>query len=218
MLFFLGCPAACCAKHAESRHATRPEGKTFRTVCARAPSGRRSSFQQMPADPARWPGLPCGQVSSQRECLHSGIACRRLSAGRGRRCSHPELQTKNRLKMNSFISSRHRGASFDPSTLSCIHQALSFRRRDRVSEFACRIEPQPNCLFGIGESRFLCIAVGHTPRQLRHFGDEDLVFFAPVKDELVLIHWFHLASCIARSQTVPGELDMPLPCFRPVEG
>jgi hypothetical protein len=62
--------------------------------------------------------------------------------------------------------------------------------QDRISKFARGIEPQPDRFFGIGKGRFLRIAVGHTPRQFGHFGDEDPVFFAPVKDDFVFIHWF----------------------------
>jgi hypothetical protein len=35
-------------------------------------------------------------------------------------------------------------------------------------------KPQPDCLFGIGVSRFLRVAVDRTSRQSRHFGDENL--------------------------------------------
>lgn len=65
---------------------------------------------------------------------------------------------------------------------------MALRRGNRVSEFTRGIEPQPDCLLSIGESRFLCIAVGHTPRQFGHLGDEDLIFFAPIKDDFVFSH------------------------------
>ena len=67
----------------------------------------------------------------------------------------------------------------------CEHQAAAFGLRDRVAELLGRIDPQLDGVFDIDEGVFVAIPMGHATRKLGHFANENLVFFAPVKDDFV---------------------------------
>ena len=50
-----------------------------------------------------------------------------------------------------------------------------FRFRHGISEFFCRINPQPDRFIDLFQSKFLGNTVSHTARQFRHFGHEGLI-------------------------------------------
>ncbi len=59
---------------------------------------------------------------------------------------------------------------------------------DRIAELFRRVDPEPNRFLCAGKSRFLGRPVRCAAWKFRHLRHERAIFFAPVNDDLVLIH------------------------------
>ena len=68
------------------------------------------------------------------------------------------------------------------------HEAFALRFGNGVAKFPRRINPKLDGLIRVRKSRFRTITVRHAPRQFRDLRDKDLVFFAPINDDFVLVH------------------------------
>src|SRR5262245_34389917 len=73
---------------------------------------------------------------------------------------------------------------------SSVHQS-SARRRNRATQFGCSFNPLANHDFRIGERFLISRAVSGTAGELGHLGDENVVFAAPVQDNLKLDPFGH---------------------------
>ena len=67
-------------------------------------------------------------------------------------------------------------------------QSPPLRYGNRITEFSRRVDPEADGLLGIGQCGLVRRPVRLTARQLGHFCDEYLIFFAPVDDHFVLVH------------------------------
>jgi len=64
-----------------------------------------------------------------------------------------------------------------------------FWLRHSYAVFLSSVNPQLNSLVSIGERRCLGVTMSHTTRQLRHFGNENIVLVTPVNNYFVFVHF-----------------------------